>query len=312
MNGVHDMGGMHGFGEVEPEPDEPPFHAPWEGRVLAMQRALRFTRAWNIDRSRDAQERLPAPVYLSASYYRRWALGMERNALEGELIDADEIVHELQRPGTAVFAGIVARFGPDLVGSDGTLDRAALRRRALASPADLAALNAIVHPAVWKRSAELVEQAMQRLLRAHADVGGDVVSAGGTCTYALNTWASEIQAGSYALMDSAYTYEDLPFRPALWVHAAVISVSAGWAVANAGLKSLAMDHGNPGIDGARVLFCSDEHVTFDPGSIGPFRPGDHVRLLPAHVDPTMAMHEQAYLVDGDDVLEVWPIDLRGW
>jgi nitrile hydratase len=103
MNGVHDMGGMHGFGEVEPEPDEPPFHAPWEGRVLAMQRALRFTRAWNIDRSRDAQERLPAPVYLSASYYRRWALGMERNALEGELIDADEIAagHAL-RPGKPV------------------------------------------------------------------------------------------------------------------------------------------------------------------------------------------------------------------
>ena len=60
MNGVHDMGGMHGFGKVEPEPDEPPFHAEWEGRVLALQRAIRFTRAWNIDMSRDAQERLPA------------------------------------------------------------------------------------------------------------------------------------------------------------------------------------------------------------------------------------------------------------
>ena len=75
------------------------------------------------------------------------------------VIDADEIVHELQRPGTAVFAGIVARFGPDLVRPDGTLDRAALRRRVLASPEDLAALNALVHPAVRERSAELVEQA---------------------------------------------------------------------------------------------------------------------------------------------------------
>jgi nitrile hydratase len=91
MNGVHDMGGMHGFGKVEPEPNEPPFHATWEGRVLAMQRAMRFTRAWNIDMSRDAQERLPARVYLSVSYYHRWALGMERNALERGLIDADEI-----------------------------------------------------------------------------------------------------------------------------------------------------------------------------------------------------------------------------
>ena len=91
MNGVHDMGGMHGFGKVEPEPNEPPFHAGWEGRVLAMQRALRVTGAWNIDMSRDAQERLPAEVYLSVSYYHLWALGMEHNALEHGLIDADEI-----------------------------------------------------------------------------------------------------------------------------------------------------------------------------------------------------------------------------
>ena len=75
------------------------------------------------------------------------------------VIDADEIVHELQRPGTAVFAGIVARFGPDVVRPDGMLDRAALRRWVLASPADLAALNRIVHPAVRQRSAELVEKA---------------------------------------------------------------------------------------------------------------------------------------------------------
>ena len=100
MNGVHDMGGMHGFGTVEPEPNEPPFHAPWEGRVLALQRAMRYTRAWNIDMSRDAQERLPARIYLGASYYQRWALGMERNALEQSLIDADELAagHAL-RPG---------------------------------------------------------------------------------------------------------------------------------------------------------------------------------------------------------------------
>jgi nitrile hydratase beta subunit len=91
MNGVHDMGGMHGFGKVAPEPNEPPFHADWEGRVLAMQRALRFTGAWNIDMSRFAQERLPAKVYLGASYYQRWALGLERNALEQGLIDADEL-----------------------------------------------------------------------------------------------------------------------------------------------------------------------------------------------------------------------------
>src|SRR5262249_61580601 len=103
MNGVHDMGGMHGFGKVELEANEPPFHAEWEGRVLAMQRAMAFTGAWNIDMSRAAQERLPAQVYLSVSYYHRWALGMERNAVAAGLIDDDELAagHAL-RPGKPV------------------------------------------------------------------------------------------------------------------------------------------------------------------------------------------------------------------
>ena len=52
MNGVHDMGGMHGFGAVEPEADEPVFHAPWEGRVLAMARATGFLGLWTIDGGR--------------------------------------------------------------------------------------------------------------------------------------------------------------------------------------------------------------------------------------------------------------------
>jgi len=91
MNGVHDMGGMHGFGKVEPEPNEPVFHAPWEGRVLAMQRAMTYTGAWNIDMSRAAQEGLPAHVYLGVSYYKRWALGMERNLLQKGLVSADEL-----------------------------------------------------------------------------------------------------------------------------------------------------------------------------------------------------------------------------
>jgi nitrile hydratase len=100
MNGVHDMGGMHGFGKVEPETNEPTFHAPWEGRVLAMHHAMRFARAWNIDMSRDAQERLPAQVYLSASYYERWALGIALNALERGLIAADEMAAgQSLRPG---------------------------------------------------------------------------------------------------------------------------------------------------------------------------------------------------------------------
>jgi D-serine deaminase-like pyridoxal phosphate-dependent protein len=151
---------------------------------------------------------------------------------------------------------------------------------------------------------------MALLLQAHADVGGELVSAGGTGTYDINTWATEIQAGSYALMDTAYAKLDLPFRHALTVLATVISVSPKWAVADCGLKALGMDHGNPTTDAGDVWFCSDEHLTFAPSS--PLSVGDHIRVLPAHVDPTIALHEAMYVVDGDDVVEKWPVDLRGW
>ena len=160
--------------------------------------------------------------------------------------------------------------------------------------------------------AEGVEKAMLDLQRAHQAVGGDLVSAGGTGTYDLNRWATEIQAGSYALMDTEYAKTGVPFRQALSVLAAVISVSAGWAVADCGLKALGMDHGNPSIDGATVLYCSDEHITFVPDEGRPVRVGDRIHVIPAHVDPTVAYHPHLYLVDGDDVVDTWPIDLRGW
>ena len=96
----------------------------------------------------------------------------------------------------------------------------------------------------------------------------------------------------------------------LAILATVISVSPGYAVADCGLKSMSMDHGNPSIDGAKVWFCSDEHITFAPEQ--KLRVGDRIRVWPAHVDPTVAVHDRLHVVDGDDVLESWPVDLRGW
>jgi D-serine deaminase-like pyridoxal phosphate-dependent protein len=160
--------------------------------------------------------------------------------------------------------------------------------------------------------AEGVEKSMRELQRAHEAVGGDMVSAGGTGTYDLNQWATEIQAGSYALMDTEYAKTGVPFRQAVSVLATVISVSAGWSVADCGVKALGMDHGNPSIDGATVLFCSDEHVTFIPDEGRTVRVGDRIHVIPAHVDPTVAYHPHLYLVDGDDVVDTWPVDLRGW
>jgi nitrile hydratase len=91
MDNVHDMGGMDGFGPVVAEPNEVPFHAPWEGRVLAMQRSMAFAKAWPIDASRYAQEQLHPRVYLSVSYYQRWAMALESNLLARGYVDPDEI-----------------------------------------------------------------------------------------------------------------------------------------------------------------------------------------------------------------------------
>lgn len=159
--------------------------------------------------------------------------------------------------------------------------------------------------------ADAVGHAMAILLAAHADVGGDVISGGATLSHDLNRWVTELQAGSYLLMDTAFAPMS-PFGIALSVLATVISVSSGprpYAVADAGLKALGMDHGDPTIPGAEVWICSDEHVSFAGLDVAV---GDRVRLLPAHVDPTVAKHERMWLVDGDEVVDEWAVDLRGW
>jgi nitrile hydratase subunit beta len=90
-NSIHDMGGMHGFGPVEPEPNEPVFHAEWEKRVLAMQRAMGYTRLWTIDGGRASLEDLLPLTYLASSYYRRWLLGLERRLVAHGLVAEDEL-----------------------------------------------------------------------------------------------------------------------------------------------------------------------------------------------------------------------------
>jgi D-threonine aldolase len=161
---------------------------------------------------------------------------------------------------------------------------------------------------------EQTEESMAKLLAAHALTGGNVVSGGGTGTFDINTWVNEIQAGSYALMDTAYGELGLPFERAVHVVATVVSVSGPRAVADCGLKALGMDHGNPAIDAAAVWFCSDEHITFAPEQAVPV--GGRVLVWPAHIDPTVAYHERMHLATGAspdaEVIETWPVDLRGW
>jgi nitrile hydratase beta subunit len=91
MDGVHDMGGMHGFGPVEPERDEPVFHHGWEGRTFAMRQACGALGRWNIDISRHANERILPEQYLPATYYERWLAGLEMLLLEHGLLTPSEL-----------------------------------------------------------------------------------------------------------------------------------------------------------------------------------------------------------------------------
>ena len=165
--------------------------------------------------------------------------------------------------------------------------------------------------------AEEVKDAMALLLQAHKDVGGPVISAGGTGTFDINIWATEIQAGSYLFMDTQYAKVDLPFSQCLSVMSRVISLAPdrSWAVVDAGLKAFGMDHGNPSVASGVVGFCSDEHTTLYPPKgqeLVTWNIGDLVPLSPAHVDPTIAKHPKMLAIKGKSLIEEWPIDLRDW
>ena len=168
-------------------------------------------------------------------------------------------------------------------------------------------------PAEAKRAR--VEASMATLLEAHAAVGGDVVSGGGTGTWRVNEWVTELQAGSYCLMDTEYRDHAPDFEVALTCVATVISRSPkGWAVLDAGLKAFGMDHGDPEVVAAGdCWFVSDEHLTFGIREGTGVAVGDRVQVIPAHVDPTVAQHERLHVVDETgEVVDVWEVDIRGW
>jgi nitrile hydratase subunit beta len=91
MNGVHDMGGMHGLGPIAPEENEPVFHARWEARALAMTLAAGAWGRWNLDKSRRARESVPGADYLRMSYYEIWLAGLTALLLDSGLITREEL-----------------------------------------------------------------------------------------------------------------------------------------------------------------------------------------------------------------------------
>lgn len=162
----------------------------------------------------------------------------------------------------------------------------------------------------------LVETA--RLMRADG-LPCDIVSCGGTGTYDISSRVegiTEVQAGSYVLMDSDYGRLDLPFEQAFWVLGTIVSrPEPARCVTDAGHKSQTKDHGMPtapDIPGAEVVSLNDEHATIRIPADSPVRIGDRVRLRPSHTDPTINLHDVLYAIDGDRVIDVWPITARGY
>jgi nitrile hydratase len=91
MNGAHDLGGMHGFGPVEIEKDEPVFHSEWEKRAFALTLASGFLGKWNLDMSRYAREQMPPAEYLATTYYEHWLFGLLKLLVEQQLVTVKEV-----------------------------------------------------------------------------------------------------------------------------------------------------------------------------------------------------------------------------
>jgi len=93
MNGGHDLGGLHGLGDINPEPEmeEPVFHAEWEKRVFALTLATGMLGKWNIDSSRHARERQHPATYINNTYYENWLAGLQTLLIENGLVSAQEL-----------------------------------------------------------------------------------------------------------------------------------------------------------------------------------------------------------------------------
>lgn len=159
---------------------------------------------------------------------------------------------------------------------------------------------------------------------AEAGFGCATITGGGTGTYALESDSglyTEVQPGSYVLMDTDYAANDnaasvAPLAPALQALCTVISVQRGHAVLDGGLKAFAVDQGLPRMvdAGWSVKTLSDEHAVIVPetgADATPLSIGDKLRLIPGHCDPTVNLHDWLVAIRGDRVEQVWPVAARG-
>lgn len=161
---------------------------------------------------------------------------------------------------------------------------------------------------------DVLAESAQRLRAAGHRV--DIVSAGGTGTTfetGVDPRVTDIQAGSYVFMDTAYEQVTDAFEPTLYVLATVISRHDGTAVLDCGVKTVANTLGRPRLaaGGGDVRYVAEEHTVVDVDGTAPLEIGDRVRVVTGHCCETVNLHDRLLLVEDETILEIWPTMGRG-
>ena len=180
MDGAHDMGGVPWTDPVQPEPNEPPFHAEWERRAFALTLAMAMPGGWNIDMSRFARENRPPAEYLSKSYVEIWLAGLERLRTERGLLGADEIAngHALH-PAKPVASTLTADGVAAMLHRGGPTERDVTRPALFATGDRVRAKD--IHPATHTRLPRYVRDhvgSVERVLGCHVFPDSNATGAG--------------------------------------------------------------------------------------------------------------------------------------
>jgi nitrile hydratase beta subunit len=166
MNGIHDMGGMHGMGPLQYEENEPVFHEPWEAKSFALNLAMRAWLKWNIDSGRHAIELLPPDEYLRMSYYEKWLARLESLLVSSGLVTQGEIADgETERGAKKAIPFFTAEVAAQRLRGGSPVSRADGRASRFADGDIVRARN--MHPAGHTRLPRYARGKTGRIVRDH-------------------------------------------------------------------------------------------------------------------------------------------------
>jgi len=281
---------------------------------------------------------LTSEAVTPAAIDRAVALNAQSNgfilAVEDPL-DADWLTAAAERAGKPLSLLVEFDVGQDRTGIHNIDGVVALARKVEASPhltyrglhAYYGHMQHIPTPADRRKAAEAEMKRIRDLVTALKAEGfaPEIVTGGGTGTFDTDITGgvfTEIQPGSYPFMDREYYEIDRtgkrPFDASLFVLATVIASREGHAIVNSGYKALATEGGppvllSPKLKDMKFVFEGDEHgdLKYDPKG-GTLKLGDAVEFLTPHCDPTINLHNHYHCVRGDTLVDIWPVDARGY